>query len=343
MSAETAVIIVNWNGKHLLGPCLKSLRQQTYRDFSVFVVDNNSDDGSADFVMKDFPETRVIALKKNTGFTGGNNAGFRETAKERRIKYIVTLNNDTVVDRRWLENLVKAARSDRKIGSCSSKVLYLHDKDIIDTAGIAIYQDGHAQSRHGLEKSSACTKKEEIFGASAVAALYKMEAIRKTGFFDGMFYMYQEEVDLAWRLRYAGYKSIFVPSAVVYHAHSASSKPFSPLKAYYSERNRIWLVFKNFPCLMLLRSPYYTIKRYIALSKGAREKRGAAGEFVKRYSSFRIFTVLAKAYFIGILGIPLFVPKRIKIQMMRIRNSIDANAFFRRFSTDAEKLALIRK
>lgn len=342
---DTAIIIVNWNGRNLLRDCLSSLKKQAYRDFETIVVDNNSKDGSVEYVMKNFPEVRIIQLKKNRAFTGGNNAGLKEALKIKSIRYIVTLNNDTVADKNWLKNLIIAAKSDKKIGSCSSKVLYLKDKGIIDTAGIAPYRDGHAQSRGGLEKASKFTKKQEIFGASAVAALWKTEVIDKIGFFDNMFWMYQEEVDLAYRLRYAGYKAIFVPNAVVYHAHSASSKPFSPLKAYYTERNRIWLVFKNFTWLMMLKSVYYTLKRYMALAKGADRGKGPAGKFVKKYSFFRIFRTLLEAYIIGIVLIPLFIPKKINIWFMRRRNGIDRkqiNKWFNKFSTDAESIAHLK-
>ena len=160
---DTAVITVNWNGKNLLKKLLPSLKKQTYKDFVTIVVDNNSSDGSAGFVRENFPWAKVIVMKKNTGFTGGNNAGFLEAMKNRDIKYLITLNNDTVVDKDWLKNLVKAAEAEKGIGSCSSKVLYLYNKDIIDTAGIAIYKDGHASSRGGLEKSSKHSKREEIF------------------------------------------------------------------------------------------------------------------------------------------------------------------------------------
>lgn len=343
---ETAVIIANWNGKHLLKDCLSSLRKQDYRDFITIVADNGSSDGSEEFIMKNFPEVEVIRLRYNMGFTGGNNAGFREALKRPGIKYVVTLNNDTVAEKGWLKGLVRAAESDKRIGSCSSKVVYLKDKDTMDTAGIVIYPDGHAQSRCAMQKASGCCRKEEIFGASAVAALWRREALEKVGFFDSFFFMYQEEVDMAWRLRYAGYKSVFVPDAVVYHAHSASSKPFSPLKAYYSERNRIWLVFKNFTWGMILKSRYYTFKRYMALVKGVKEKKGPAGEFVKKHSFLRIFAILIKAYLMGLIMLPLFIPKRIRIQHMRRKNRIgrkEISGWFRRFSTDAEKSALMKK
>ncbi|MFC1729998.1 glycosyltransferase family 2 protein [candidate division KSB1 bacterium] len=342
---DTAVTIVNWNGKHWLKDCLNSLEKQSYGKLMIILIDNDSSDGSVEFVEKNFPSVKVIKLKKNYGFSKGNNAGVEEAFKSNDIKYIFVLNNDTIVHKDCLKNLIKEAESGKKLGSCATKILYLKKKDTINTDGIIIYQDGHAQSLHAFEKASKHNKKMEVFGPTAVAALYKREALEKAGLYDNMFFMYQEEVDLAWRLRYAGYSSVLVPNAIVYHAHSASSERFSPFKAYHTERNRIWLVFKNFTCLMIIKSFYYTIKRYMALIKGLKTKKGSAAEFAKKRSKLDIALILLKAYAVGIALLPLFIPKRIKTQYLRIKNKVgrkEINKWFKKFSTDAERLALLK-
>lgn len=342
---ETAVLVVNWNGKHLLKDCLNALGKQTYRDFITILIDNNSSDGSVEYVMKNFSDVKIVKLRKNTGVAGGNNAGFEEAKKYPGVKYISMLNNDAVPEKDWLKNLVKVMDSDDKISGCCAKVMYLKNREIIDTNGMLIYRDGNAQSKDTFRKASEIKKQEEVFGATGVAGIYRRAALEKAGFFDKIFFMYLEEVDLAWRLRYAGYKSMFVPSAIAYHAHSASSAPFSPFKAYYTERNRIWLVFKNFTCLMIIKSFYYTAKRYMALMKGAGSRKGSAGEFLKKNSFFDMAKVMLKAYLVGIVLLPIFIPGRIRTQLMRIRNGIgrkEINEWFRRFSTDAERLALIK-
>ena len=344
-NADTAVVIVNWNGRHLLEDCLPSLRKQAYIRFSVIVVDNGSTDDSVQFMEKNFPEVTVIAAGKNLGFTGGNNLGICHAFGSASIKYIATLNNDTVVGWDWLSSLVKVMKADTSIGSCSSKVLYQRDRNRIDTAGIVVYRDGHAMSRANGQPAQACSAQEEVFGSSAVAALWRRSALEKTGLFDSMFFMYQEEVDLAWRLRYAGYRAMFVPQAVVYHTHSASSKPFSPLKAYYSERNRIWLVFKNFHYVHVIPSIWHALQRYRALAQGAKQGKGAAGKFLEKASFSSMAWVLVRAWAAGLLWLPVFIPKRISIQLMRFRNRISRkkiNRWFKQFGVAAEQIALLR-
>jgi GT2 family glycosyltransferase len=343
--SKAAIIIVNWNGKHLLKDCFDSLRKQSYREFQVYLVDNNSSDASIEFTKKNYSEIKIIKLNDNYGFAKGNNEGIKVALNDPNIKYIITLNNDTIVDKNWLKNLVAASELHPKIGACASKTLYLEKKDTINSNGIAIYQDGHAISWRGFEKASEYKKIEEIFAPSAVAALYKRVALEKVGLFDDSFFMYHEEVDLAWRLRYGGYASIYVPDAIVYHAHSATSKPFSPLKAYYSERNRIWVVFKNFTWSMILKSFGYTIKRYYNLAKELKNKRGPVAEFTKKQPLSKAILILLKAWFIGTITLPKFIPQRIKIQKMRKDNKVTnkkIDNWFKRFGVNVKRLAMTK-
>jgi GT2 family glycosyltransferase len=117
-----SVIIVNWNGMQYLERCLSSLRNSNYahQKMEIIVVDNNSSDGSVDFVKKLFPDVSLLELDKNYGFTGGNNRG----VKVARGELLVFLNNDTLVDENWLVELVKAANSDKQIGICGSKIMF---------------------------------------------------------------------------------------------------------------------------------------------------------------------------------------------------------------------------
>jgi GT2 family glycosyltransferase len=336
---DAAIIIVNWNGKPLLQACFDSLKKQTYKNFQVYLVDNNSSDNSIEFTKENYPEIKIIHLDNNYGFAKGNNEGIKVALKDSNIKYIIALNNDTTVDKSWLKNLISASNLHPKIGACASKTLYSGKKDTINSNGIAIYQDGHAISWRGFEKAKDFTKIEEIFAPSAVAALYKREALEKVGLFDDAFFMYQEEVDLAWRLRFGGYASIYVPNAIVYHLHSATSKAFSPLKAYYSERNRIWVVFKNFTWSMILKSFGYTIKRYYGLTKDLKNKKGPVAEFTKKEPLSKAFLILLKAWLIGTICLPKFVPERIKIQRMRKNNKITnkkINNWFKKFGIDVK-------
>ena len=131
---EISVIVVNWNGKHFLETCLTALRRQTFRDFETILVDNGSEDGSAEYVRSGFPEVRLIALDRNLGFTGGNIAGYEQACGE----LIVLLNNDTEVDPRWLEEIHKARRDYPAAGSFASKMLYFDERNRIDNCGFGL-------------------------------------------------------------------------------------------------------------------------------------------------------------------------------------------------------------
>jgi hypothetical protein len=207
------IIIVNWNGKHLLKNCLDSILKQTYKKFNVILVDNGSTDKSVEFIEKKFSEIKIIKLKENTGFAYANNVGIKEAFKNENIQYIITLNNDTKADKDYVKNLVQEARKDKRIGSLQPKVINFFDKDKIDSVGMLIYKDCSAINKGQKEiDKGQYNKKEEIFGSSASAALYTRRALEDTRlkegeFFDNDYFAYYEDVDLAWRLRLAGFKS----------------------------------------------------------------------------------------------------------------------------------------
>src|SRR3989344_3399710 len=121
---KASIIIVNWNGMKFLKNCLDSVYKQTYKNFQVYFVDNGSIDGSSEFVKKNYLKAKIIQLDKNYGFAKPNNIAIKESFKDKEVEYIVCLNNDTIVDKNWLKELVKTARKDKKIGAVGSLALY---------------------------------------------------------------------------------------------------------------------------------------------------------------------------------------------------------------------------
>lgn len=238
-----SIIIVNWNGLNYLDSCLESVFNLDYNNFEVIFVDNGSKDGSVNFVNKRFPKVKIIQNKKNLGFAKGNNVGI----KKAKGKYIATLNNDTKVDPSWLKELVSAAENDEKIGTCASKILIYDTPKLIDSAGIFIARNGGGENRGAILSSKRyCNKKTEVFGACAAAALYRKKMLKDIGYFDQDYFAYFEDVDLAWRAQLAGWKCMFIPSAIVYHKGGGTSrKEASSFTKYLCERNRIWNVLKN--------------------------------------------------------------------------------------------------
>jgi len=238
-----SVIVVNWNGKEYLGPCLSSLLTQTYPSYEVILVDNGSTDGSIAYVQERFPQVKVIANGTNIGFAGGNNVAIKVTSGE----YVATVNNDTVAHPRWLDELMRGAQSEPSVGMVASKILFHHRRDVIDSAGIAVDKAGIGWNlRHGERDNGQSEEPAEVFGACAAAALYRRAMLNEVGLFDEDFFAYYEDVDLAWRARLRGWRCLYNPRAIVYHVHSATGGE-GPSKNRLLGRNKVWTIVKNYP------------------------------------------------------------------------------------------------
>ncbi|MDK2907725.1 MAG: hypothetical protein PWQ87_183 [Candidatus Woesearchaeota archaeon] len=323
---KAAIIIVNWNGKKFLKDCLNAVYKQTYENFEVYFVDNGSIDGSADYVKKNFPKAKVIKLSKNTGFAKGNNEGIKEAFKDKKVEYIVCLNNDTIVDKNWLKELVKTAEKDEKIGMVSSKA-YFKDGKTIQNAGLIYSPSLHINKKGGISLGYGMTDKEmpelsneiEIFCPGGVAPLYKRKVLeflykRDKEIFDEDFFAYAEDLDLGFRIRKIGYISFLSPKAKLIHLHSKTGGVASPFKAYYSERNTILTAIKNLPLFDLFLFPFRNffvkvsyLKKENSSVKKLREDKSLSG----------IFWILIKAHFSALFLTPKMLIKRWRIQYNR--------------------------
>ncbi len=233
---SAAVIIANWNGAQHLRVCLDSLRAQTHPQFEVIVADNGSTDGSLDMLRDEYPEVRVLELDKNYGFVVASKLGAAATDAD----ILVMLNNDTEVEPGWLEALCRALEDNPKAGSAASKMLLFDQRDTIHSAGDMLGDDFMPQNRGVWEVDRGqYDDRTEIFGACGGAAAYRRQAWEQVGGFDERLFMYLEDVDLAWRLQQAGWESVFVPEARVYHHLSATGG--GEIASYYVGRNTILL------------------------------------------------------------------------------------------------------
>lgn len=325
-----SIIILNLNGKKFLEGCLSSLKVQSYPNFEVIIVDNGSTDGSVQFVRENFPDTIIIENKENLGFAMANNQGI----KIAKGKYIALLNNDTVVDRNWLKNLVTVAESSpEKIGMWAGKILSIENPGIIDSVGgLVISNDGIAKGRGRLEEDiGQYDREEEVLIPSACAALYRKEIFDEVGLFDEDFFAYCEDTDLGLRARLAGWKTISVPKAIVYHHYSGTTGRYASSKAYLVERNHVWVAIKNFPPSRLILLPFYTLWRYLMQIYGIFLNKGAGGRFVEDFSGRKLFIILIKALWGSVNGIPLMLKKRQRIQSKRTVSKEDFESIFKRY------------
>lgn len=255
-----SVVILNFNKKRYLEGCITSVLSQTFRDFEVILVDNGSSDGSLEYLEAHFPFIRLVNNKENLGFAGGMNAGIRQAVGE----YILTLNNDTQIDNRFLERLVEPMRLDSRVGMCAPKMLLFDGK--INSTGICLSRSGAAWDRGMSEPDiGQYDSPEEVFGPCAGAALYRKEMLEEVGFFDEDFFIYMEDVDLAFRGRLAGWRCYYAPSAKVYHMKGGTAGHDSDISVYYGNRNLLWYVAKNYPRSLLIRSIPWIIGRSLAV------------------------------------------------------------------------------
>lgn len=245
---EASVVVVTWNGRERLSESLPAIVGQQGVRHEVILVDNGSTDGTTAWVREAFPSVRLVGLPENTGFAAGNNRGFESA----RAPLVATINNDAIPDPDWLASLVRAATEHPDVGMFASRMVYLHDPEVIDSAGISLDPLGIAWDRNAGTPVQDDVD-GEVFGASAGAALYRREMLQATGGFDERFFAYLEDVDLAWRARWLGWSARYVTGARVRHMHSATWAEDSPLKTYHLGRNKVWLILKNYPLGPLLR------------------------------------------------------------------------------------------
>ena len=340
MDAEPllSVIIPNWNGKKFLAECIDSLKGQTFHDFETILVDNGSTDGSADFAEERYGKfIRILRNKENLGFAGGNNLGIQKA----RGRYIVLLNNDTWADPHWLEELVKATQSDPAVGMWASKVRSYYQRNRIEGAGELIYWDGLCRARGQYEQDDGqYNLVEEIFFPPGCGAMYRKSLFDGMGLFDEDFFAYADDSEIGIRARLSGWRCLYVPAAVVYHKNSGTAGQYSPLKAFYVERNRLWITVKYFPFPLLSLSVFFTVYRFAFQAFGALTHRGAAGRFTEIYSPLELIIILLKAYGSGIRLLPRMWKKRRMLRPLRKVSYGEIFSWFKRFGISAKEISL---
>ncbi len=255
-----------------LRECVESLGRQTRRDFEVIVVDNSGQglarrNGTA-------PGARIIENERNAGFGRAINQGMRASA----APYVATLNDDAAAHPGWIEALMSAMERRPDAGMCASQVR-LFGEGRLDSAGMLLALDGSSKQRGQGRLPEDFPVGEEVLLPSGSAALYRRAMLEQIGGFDDDFFLYCEDTDLGLRARWAGWKCLYAPGAVVEHHYSHSAGRASPLKAYYVERNRLFVLAKNFPGRMLAAAPLVSLARYLWHARYLLAGRGSAARF----------------------------------------------------------------
>ncbi len=283
---DTAIIIANWNGKKYLKRCLESLREQHDQSFHVIIAENNSTDGSLAFIKKEYPEVSWISFAENMGFAHANNAAINAAFLRKNIRYIVTLNNDTECDKYYVMHLRQAMLNNelKGVGSVQPKVLNYYEKEKIDATGVVVACEFSSVNRGREEEDRGqYDQQTDILGPSASAAMYTRKALEDVklpheGYFDRDYFAYYEDVDLLWRLRTAGYGSVFVSQSLVYHVHSATGHSYSPFKAFHIHRNHFYNIIKLAPLPFFIYLVPVMAVRYVLLILSVLHKQGASAK-----------------------------------------------------------------
>ncbi|SOD70591.1 hypothetical protein SAMN05892883_0273 [Jatrophihabitans sp. GAS493] len=270
------MVIVTWNGAHLLAECLDSVLDCGAK---ILVVDNASIDSTTDLLASDYPQVQSVRLPTNTGFAGGVAHALTLIS----TPYVVLLNNDAAVRPGWLPALLAPLYAEPRVAATSSKLLLPDGR--MNSAGGLVTAAGYAHDRaFGQPDDGRWDEPVELMYGCGAALALRVEAVRAVGGIDPRFFMYYEDVDLSWRLHLAGWSVRYVPRAVVVHQHSATAGSGSLLHTFYTERNRLATLVRCGSAGMAVRA----IARYplTTLSVGLFESRPKAARRVRAYLSF---------------------------------------------------------
>jgi len=302
--SAASIIVVNYNGRRWLERCLSSAIDQLTPHDELIVVDNGSTDGSVDFVERAFPSVRILALSHNSGFAGGNNAG----ARVAQGHYIAFLNNDASPCLGWLASLKSAAERDPSVGLVASRIVFMHDPSIVDSAG-----DGLARWGGAFKRAHGCVVEEdsqviEVFGACGAACLVRRDAFLEIGGFDEAFFAVYEDVDLSYRLQLRGFRCVYAPDAVVHHAGSATLGILSRQSVFWGQRNMEWMYVKNTPWPLLV----LTLPGHVVYDLAA----------ALHFARLRLFRTFATAKWSAVRELPRVLRQRRDVQRGRRTTSL---------------------
>ena len=229
---------------------LASLRDQTTVPNEIIVVDNGSTDGTRSY-LEEQDHVRLIANAGNLGFAAANNQGIRSSTGE----LVLLVNTDVELAADYIERCAEHFQQ-RDIGSVTGKLRRARPPEMIDSTGHAVYRIGWTENRGEMLKDAGYDQPGEVFGVCAAAALYRRAALESVAleeeYLDETFFSYVEDVDLDWRLRWAGWHAWYEPAAVAVHHRHASGARHSPAMMRHILKNRVLTVAKNYDRRSLL-------------------------------------------------------------------------------------------
>lgn len=239
------IILVNYRAITLTLECINSLQKITYQHYKILVIDNSPDEGLDEELKKKFPSVIMLKSDKNSGFTGGNNIGIKY-AMGTEAEYIVLLNNDTTVEKNFLEPLIETFK-DKSVGLATGKIMHAIEENKIWYGGGKINWIRGSGITFGSGKSDNYDYdiKREVTFASGCLFCLKRDVIEKIGMLDEEYFTYQEDTDYCVRLNRNGFNIIYEPKSIIYHQVNAATTRSSIPSLYYQFRNRLFFIQKN--------------------------------------------------------------------------------------------------
>lgn len=251
MNPSVAIAILNWNGRNYLEKFLPSVNASTYHNKQIVVIDNASTDDSIDFLQKHYPQVKIVRLPVNYGFAKGYNEGLKQVEAD----YYILLNSDVEVEAGWVEPMVELLEKNKNIAACQPKLLQYQQKTLFEYAGAAggwIDYLGYPFARGRIfdvceVDNGQYDDAQPVFWASGAALFIRSEIFKEAKGFDEYFFAHQEEIDLCWRLQWAGYEVYCCPAAVVYHVGGGTLPKGNSRKVFLNFRNNLVMMAKNLP------------------------------------------------------------------------------------------------
>jgi len=251
---QIAVLILGYNDKVDLEDSIGSSIDQTYRNYKVIYIDNNSSDASISFISEHYPDVRIIKNTTNLGYAGAYNLALEKIFSE-NFDGAVLLNPDVIVDRNWLTHLVETAYLDEKIAIAQPKIFLWDGKEnnLANTFGNKINYLGFGFCGNYKEKDSEKFGMDiEITYASGCSMLIKRDCYREIGNLDEKFFMYYEDQDLCWRARMKGFRIMLSSKSIIFHKYKFQRGGFHKRKIFLLERNRLYFIIKNYSIRTIL-------------------------------------------------------------------------------------------
>src|SRR6185312_1483857 len=251
VTPRTAIVILNWNGRHFLEKFLPFVVANLCAGAEVIVADNASTDDSVAFVKGAYPQVRVIGMDRNRGFAGGYNEALRQVESD----YYVLLNSDVEVSPGWLEPMIGLMERNTRIGACQPKIRMYDNRALFEYAGAAGgwldylgYPFAMGRVFDDCETDRGQYDREEpIFWASGAALFIRAALYHELGGLDTYFFAHQEEIDLCWRLQLAGHQVYSCPGSVVFHVGGGTMPKGNERKVFLNFRNNLIMLAKNLP------------------------------------------------------------------------------------------------